>query len=174
MLNMTYKLSALVVCVVFSFFGLASSQKNCCAPKQWTGIIIQRIGRYDRTHDSASLNDAFTRFTYDSINMKTAAITEINKNISTQAMVKERTIRDYKQKRKWVIVDNNCSVNPLTEALQAPCIPDYFLKMNIYENVTSGISDPMVFHIPNFCPSKNEEVNMIRNTLLYFQNILSA
>lgn len=92
---MILRCSLTFVCLVAGLRDVIS-QHGCCGPQQWTGVAIQKRGRYDHDLDVASLADLNTRIGYDYVNRKISLQQKIyNITVDTQESV--HVIYDFKQ-----------------------------------------------------------------------------
>uniref|UniRef100_K1R6N8 Uncharacterized protein n=1 Tax=Magallana gigas TaxID=29159 RepID=K1R6N8_MAGGI len=84
-----------VVCLIGGLHDVISRQ-GCCGPKQWTGVAIQKLGRYDHDLDVASLADISTNVAYDYVAKKISLQQKIH-NITTDNTDLVHVIYDFKQ-----------------------------------------------------------------------------
>ncbi|XP_078334597.1 uncharacterized protein LOC144625892 [Crassostrea virginica] len=144
---MILRCSLTFVCLVAGLRDVIS-QHGCCGPQQWTGVAIQKRGRYDHNLDVASLADLNTRIGYDYVNRKISLQQKIyNITVDTQESV--HVIYDFKQRTVYSITNGNyCIANTISGEMWPNCIPDSATHLgtfnisgptvNIYRMVTPG------------------------------------
>lgn len=127
-----------VVCLIGGLHDVISRQ-GCCGPKQWTGVAIQKLGRYDHDLDVASLADISTNVAYDYVAKKISLQQKIH-NITTDNKDLLHVIYDFKQKTEYTITNGKvCIATPISEEMWPNCVPENASHLGTY-----NISGPVV------------------------------
>ncbi|XP_061174613.1 uncharacterized protein LOC133183702 [Saccostrea echinata] len=135
---MTRQIIFLIICVLTVLHHVLS-RRGCCGPQQWTGVAIQKLGRYDHDVDVASLADVTTHVAYSYDDRKVSLQQEVY-NMTVKSKNKVHVIYEFKEGIEYIITnDNYCISYSIGGEMWSGCVPDNAIHLGTY-----NISGPTV------------------------------
>ncbi|KAH3890366.1 uncharacterized protein LOC127851591 [Dreissena polymorpha] len=130
--------------LLLTLFGFSfESSDACCSPKQWSASIIDTVGEYNQGTDSASLAYVLRKYYYDGATDSIAYFEE-SSNTTFHAKTSTHVITNYQQGRRYIVLDNNCTVDVIKTQMPSACIPDNATHLGRH-NYPAGVQVDMWF-----------------------------